>query len=178
MTIATLGPGPSLRREIHIPFDREDFLKEMESRGVRMRRQVAIMVVASLAMLLAEARDLHGDDTDTPPRTAADARRILHDRAKAIGLFKDKPKEWWSRLKDSGKDWGVGQQPYSVALERVEGTLRKDEKDAIVYGTLDDLRKKGNCWRVEDARFSKRSVIAYIDVKSGKLVFAWRGREG
>ncbi|MCH8047457.1 MAG: hypothetical protein IID44_27500 [Planctomycetes bacterium] len=143
-----------------------------------MRRHLTIMVVSSLAILMAEAKDLQGDETDMSPKTAADARRVFHERAKAIGLFKGRPKEWWSRLKDSGKQWHVRRQPYSVALKRVVDTLREDEKDAIVYGTLDDLRKKGDCWHIEDLRGSKMSVIAYLDSKSGKLVFLWQPPEG
>ena len=110
--------------------------------------------------------------------TAAQARRALHDHVKALGLLKGQPDEWWSRLKDSGKQWHVRRQPYSTALERVEDTLREDEKkNAIVYGTLDDLRKTGSCWHVEDGGH-KLSVIAYLDEKTGKLVFLWLTHEG
>jgi hypothetical protein len=113
----------------------------------------------------------------TVPETAPEARRALHDQGNALGLFTGLPAEWSDRL-INGEQWHVQRQSYSDALERIEGTLRENEKkNAIVFGMLDDLRKDGDCWRVEDLR-GYHAMVAYLDANSGRLILLWRPPEG
>jgi hypothetical protein len=118
-----------------------------------------------------------GGSAAMPPSTPEEARKSFYEQAQKFGLLKGRPKEWWTRLAETGEKWHVQKQPYSKALKRVEGTLRADEMAAIVYGKLDDLRTDGECWHVEDLQ-GFFGLIAYLDAKSGKLVFLWMPPEG
>ena len=70
-------------------------------------------------------------------------------------------------------------EPFSQALERVDDTLtERERRELIRYGTLDDLRREGDCWAVESSGSFGNGIIGYLDAETGLLVFVWIVPEG
>ena len=68
---------------------------------------------------------------------------------------------------------------YQACLSRVNDTVTEaDRKSLIVFGSLPDLKRKGNCWAIESLGGSKTGIAGYLDPTTGKLVFAWLVPEG
>jgi len=123
-------------------------------------------------------------ESKTPLNSAAEAIRKLKAQWNVLvkpGLNK-KQKELARYIeptlamseKLSGK-----QQSYKQVLSRVDDTLSAQErKTLILYGTLDDLKKPGQCWAVQTADGFKSEIAAYLDPQTGKLLFMWIIPEG
>ena len=68
---------------------------------------------------------------------------------------------------------------YQACLSRVNDTLTEaDRKSLIVFGSLPDLKREGDCWAIESLGGSKTGIAGYLDLTTGRLVFAWLMTEG
>jgi hypothetical protein len=124
--------------------------------------------------------------TDQPraaPKTAEEARKAFQAQAtpivdKAMSKVKDAQKYWRARIVDD-KQLSARRRPYSEALKRVEDTLtEREKKDLILHGTLQDLRRQGDCWAIETTGSRGNELAGYLDARTGELVFLWLIPEG
>ena len=67
---------------------------------------------------------------------------------------------------------------YQASFQRVSGTLtERQRKQLILHGTLDDLKRGGECWTV-GSYGGFMEIGGFLDAETGKLVFAWIIPEG
>jgi len=60
----------------------------------------------------------------------------------------------------------------------VERISRECNYDFVVYGTLADLDRDGDCWRVMYEGGMDLEAIGYLDPATGRLLLVWRVPEG
>jgi hypothetical protein len=60
----------------------------------------------------------------------------------------------------------------------VERISRECNYDFVVYGTLADLDRDGDCWRVMYEGGMDLEAIGYLDPTTGRLLLVWRVPEG
>jgi hypothetical protein len=108
-----------------------------------------------------------------PPKTETEVQRAFLNQAQEI--LSDK--QDLELLADDQID--VRRQKFADALARVNGTLRDDEKTRmILYGSVTDLDRAGDCWSVEQLRGFKSSIAGYLDATTGEVRFIWIVPEG
>ncbi|MBI5486948.1 MAG: hypothetical protein HY905_06420 [Deltaproteobacteria bacterium] len=69
-------------------------------------------------------------------------------------------------------------EPCREAKALVERINRETSHDFVVYGTLGDLNRDGDCWRVMYEGGMDAEAIGYLDPVSGRLLVVWRVPEG
>ena len=73
--------------------------------------------------------------------------------------------------------WSVERQRFADAVQRVEDALTEQENEsAIIYGKIEDLRRDGECWALEE-RVWYVNWICYLETESGRLVLMWQPPE-
>ncbi len=97
-------------------------------------------------------------------------------------LLKRRGYEDWVKSVDAeikAKKFSARQADFRECAKRLEGTLTEKERtQSIIHGKIDDLKRDGKCWEVEDPDdYSIFSLIAYFD-GDGKLILSWIVPEG
>jgi hypothetical protein len=117
--------------------------------------------------------DLPGLEKDQAPKTPNEAITAFQIQAKALvaGLTAEElRKTLESRLAASDK-LEASRMTFSAARAHVIGSLTKRElKQRFLHGSIDDLRRGGDCWQVRSRDHIKANVEGYLEAKTGKLV--------
>jgi hypothetical protein len=69
-------------------------------------------------------------------------------------------------------------EPCRESRTLVERINREVRYDFVVYGTLADLDRDGDCWRVMYEGGMNLEAIGYLDPATGRLLLVWRVPEG
>jgi hypothetical protein len=115
-----------------------------------------------------------------PAKTPQEARAAFPAQVRSVArtMPEARRKMLESRLGDP-KQLAVGRQSYAAALARVTDTLSDRERpNLIIYGTLTDLRRAGDCWALQSTGHFGSEFSGYVDVNTGRLVFLWIIPEG
>ena len=58
-----------------------------------------------------------------------------------------------------------------------EGTIWAERQTLILYGSLENLQRDGQCWAVQSVG-GFAEIAGYLDATTGELIFAWLIPEG
>jgi hypothetical protein len=81
-------------------------------------------------------------------------------------------------MRDAPEKLTAKTEPCRESRALVERINREVRYDFVVYGTLADLDRDGDCWRVMYEGGMNLEAIGYLDAATGRLLLVWRVPEG
>lgn len=108
----------------------------------------------------------------TPPETPTDVREAFVAQVRPIvKQIASRPEEEYLSPLISQSLLLVRRQPCSRALRILEGIVPESERSTmILHGSMDVLRRDGECWTVEDLATGGFGMIGHLDESSGELL--------
>ena len=156
-----------------------------------------ILTTILVCMLAAGCARSTSSATDSPPAATAAAgptapRLATPDDALAAFLsawnlsvlpnLRESERESFAAIdqamRDAPEKLAATTEPCRESRALVERINREADYDFVVYGTLADLDRDGDCWRVMYQGGMDLEAIGYLDPATGRLLLVWRVPEG
>jgi hypothetical protein len=110
---------------------------------------------------------------DQAPKTPKEAITAFQTQAKALvaGLTAEELRKTLESSLAASDKLEASRMTFSAARAHVVGSLTKGElKQRFLHGSIDDLRRRGDCWQVRSRDYIKANVEGYLEARTGKLV--------